>query len=49
MLNTSNKMVCKATLCAGLGSAILVYYTIKQYLKRRKYSHIPGPKTRGLI
>ena len=26
----------------------LAYYTLKVYLVRRKYAHIPGPETKGL-
>ena len=28
-------------------SGLFVVYTIKHYLKRRKYTHIKGPKTKG--
>ena len=33
----------------GFGSSIFIYFAIKQYLKRRKYKHIPGPNTKGLL
>nr|QUF59386.1 cytochrome p450 CYP3049C1 [Brachionus angularis] len=33
----------------GLGSTCLAYFVIKQYLKKRKYRHIPGPGTKGLL
>lgn len=31
----------------GLGFSYFIYKTIKIYLKRRKFSHLPGPKTKG--
>ena len=39
----------KLSLAVGFGSSIVVYYAIKQYLKRRKYKHIPGPNTKGFL
>nr|UOU03256.1 cytochrome P450 3049B1-2 [Brachionus rubens] len=36
-------------LLAGLGLVSFTYKTIKIYLLRRKYSHIPGPKTHGIL
>lgn len=29
--------------------AFVVYKTVMQLLKRRKFRHIPGPKTRGIL
>lgn len=39
----------KSLLIAGLvaASGVFIVYTIKHYLKRRKYAHIQGPKTKG--
>lgn len=31
----------------GASSSFLVYYALKHYFYRRKYSHIPGPETKG--
>lgn len=31
----------------GLIFTSIGYVTIKRYLVRRRYSHIPGPKTKG--
>lgn len=28
---------------SGLATTYFVYYTIKLYIKKRKYQHIPGP------
>lgn len=39
--------ILKLSICASL--ILLVYKTIKLYLLRQKYSHIPGPKTNGLL
>lgn len=33
----------------GTGLAFLAYKTFKIYLLRRKYRHIPGPKTKGIL
>jgi hypothetical protein len=32
----------------GLLGGIWTYKTLSIYIKRRKYKHIPGPKTRGI-
>jgi hypothetical protein len=34
-------------LIGGFGLSYFIYKTIKIYLKRRKFGHIPGPKTKG--
>lgn len=34
-------------LSLGLTSTYLLYKTVRLYLKRRKYRHIPGPPTEG--
>ena len=31
----------------ALGASFITYKTIRIYLLRRKYSHIPGPNTNG--
>lgn len=35
----------KCVLAAGV--SYFIYKTVKIYLRRRQYRHIPGPKTRG--
>lgn len=37
-----------AILAASFGFGFFAYKTLQIYLVRRKYSHIPGPKTKGL-
>ena len=37
------------SLIAGFGLTFVGYKTLKIYLLRRKYRHIPGPKTHGLL
>lgn len=32
---------------SGLGASYFLYKTLKLYLKKRKFRHIPGPPTRG--
>lgn len=32
---------------AGTGGIYFIYQTIRIYQRRRKYKHIPGPKTNG--
>nr|QVK45595.1 cytochrome P450 [Brachionus paranguensis] len=39
--------ILKLSICASL--ILFAYKTIKLYLLRQKYSHIPGPKTNGLL
>jgi hypothetical protein len=34
-------------LLGGLASSYIIYKTIRIYLIRRKYRHIPGPPTKG--
>ncbi len=34
-------------LCCLASSATVFYVTLRQHMKRRKYRHIPGPKTKG--
>lgn len=36
-------------LIAILGSSYLVYKTLRIYLNRRKYRHLPGPPTNGIL
>ena len=36
-----------AIIVAGLGASYAVYSTVKIYLLRRKYAHIPGPPNSG--
>lgn len=36
-----------ALVVGGLGASYFFYITLKQYLLRRKYRHIPGPPTHG--
>ena len=31
----------------GLGAALIAYVTLRTYLNRRRYAHIPGPPTKG--
>lgn len=38
-----------AIAATGLGLSYFAYKTVRLYLKRRKYRHIPGPPTRGLL
>nr|UOU03258.1 cytochrome P450 3049A1 [Brachionus rubens] len=33
----------------GVGTSIALYKTLRQYLRLRRYSHIPGAKTKGLF
>jgi hypothetical protein len=42
--------VLKKSLALLFGSftSLFAYYTLKIYLKRRKYRHIPGPSTNGI-
>ncbi len=35
-------------LLAGSCSSIFAYWTLRTYLNRRKFRHIPGPSTRGI-
>ena len=28
---------------------VFVYFTVKIYLMRKRYQHIPGPKTKGVL
>ena len=45
-LNAANgKLALKIIGTAGFG--YILYRTLDIYLKRRAYSHIPGPKTKG--
>ncbi|CAF0954298.1 unnamed protein product [Brachionus calyciflorus] len=37
------------SILAAFGLGLIGYKTIRIYLLRRKYRHIPGPKTRGLL
>ena len=42
------KNAVKALLIAGVAtSGLFIAYTIKHYLKWRKYRHIKGPETKG--
>lgn len=36
-------------LSIGLTSTYLLYKTVRLYLKKRKYRHIPGPPTEGYL
>nr|QUF59384.1 cytochrome p450 CYP3049B2 [Brachionus angularis] len=36
-------------LIASLGTGFLIYQFLNIYLNRRKYRHIPGPKTKGIV
>ena len=40
---------CLTLLSVVLGGGFLVYKTVKIYLLRRKYSHLPGPPATGLL
>lgn len=31
----------------GLGASCFIYFTVKLYLQRRKFRHIPGPPANG--
>ena len=33
--------------CVGAG--FFIYKTLKIYIIRRKYRHVPGPKTKGIL
>ena len=33
----------------GLGSSVFAYYTLKLYIKKRKFDHLPGPKAKGFL
>lgn len=46
-LNITRKSILSVVLGAGL--SFIVYKTLKIYLLRRKYRHIPGPKTQGIL
>ena len=38
-----------AIFVGGVTTSYVVYKTVRFYLKKRKYRHIPGPPTNGLI
>ncbi len=44
-LNNDLAISCLLTVLVGLFS----YYTLKKYLLRQKYKHIPGPPANGII
>lgn len=44
-----NNNYAKLSILFGVGSSVLFYITLKQYLRIRKYKHIPGPKRKGFI
>lgn len=45
--NITRKNVFSVLLGAGL--SFFVYKTLKIYFLRKKYRHIPGPKTKGIL
>ena len=45
----NNKPFAVINLVAHIAALYAIYKTIRIYLKRRKYKHIPGPPTKGFI
>jgi len=47
MIELNNDLILPGTLTALIG--LFSYYTVKLYLLRQKFKHIPGPPADGLI
>jgi len=47
MIELNYKILIQSSLTAILG--LFSYYTLKIYLQRRKYKHLPGPPANGIL